>query len=142
MRRALVWLNLYGREAVRHKLKNRQKTSFLFLGCLWAYVGQPHDHIGWATPMPFASINSTNQRTNPWNFREIILRIGRAGKWDFFYLYFFSNENNLGFHMRYHFFCTMNSFFRILENTLSKLVYDRNWKLAVTLGRYRDLPKP
>ena len=27
MRRALVWLNLYGREAVRHKLKNGQKTQ-------------------------------------------------------------------------------------------------------------------
>ena len=27
MRRALVWLNLYGREAVRHKLKNGLKTQ-------------------------------------------------------------------------------------------------------------------
>ena len=29
------------------------------------YVGQPHHHIGGATSMPFASINSNNQRTNP-----------------------------------------------------------------------------
>ena len=29
-RRALVWLNLYGREAVWHKLKNRQKTLIFF----------------------------------------------------------------------------------------------------------------
>ena len=29
MRRALVWLNLYGREAVRQKLKNSLKTRFL-----------------------------------------------------------------------------------------------------------------
>jgi hypothetical protein len=29
MRRALMWLNLYGREAVRHKLKNGLKTQFL-----------------------------------------------------------------------------------------------------------------
>ena len=49
MPRALMWLNLYGREAVRRKLKNRKKKDFLFfLGCFWAYVGQPHDHIGWA----------------------------------------------------------------------------------------------
>ena len=34
--------------------------------------------------MPFASINSTNPRTNPWNFHEKILRIGGAGKWGFF----------------------------------------------------------
>jgi hypothetical protein len=30
--------------------------------------------------MPFASINSTNPRTNPSNFHEKILRIGEAGK--------------------------------------------------------------
>ena len=27
MRRELMWLNLYGSEAVRHKLKNRQKMQ-------------------------------------------------------------------------------------------------------------------
>jgi hypothetical protein len=33
MRRALAWLILYGCEAVRHKLKNRQKNAFFaFLG--------------------------------------------------------------------------------------------------------------
>ena len=57
---------------------------FVFLGCFWAYVGQPQDHIGWATPMPFASINPINWRTNPWNFHEKILRIVGAGKWGFF----------------------------------------------------------
>ena len=36
MRRALVWLNLYGHEAVRHKLKNRQKMHFL---CFYAIFG-------------------------------------------------------------------------------------------------------
>ena len=44
---------------------------FELFGCFWAYVGQPHGHIGWATSMPFTSINSTNPRTNPWNYREI-----------------------------------------------------------------------
>ena len=32
----------------------------------------------------FASINPSNQRTNPWNFWEKILRIGGTGKWVFF----------------------------------------------------------
>ena len=33
-----------------------------------------------ATPMPFASINPTNTRTNPWNCHEKILRNDGAGK--------------------------------------------------------------
>ena len=41
---------------------------FVFLGCFWVYVGQPHEHIGWATSMPFASIYPIHPRTNPWNF--------------------------------------------------------------------------
>ena len=41
-----------------------------FLGCFWAYVGQSQDHISWATPMPFVSINSTNPKTNAWNFHD------------------------------------------------------------------------
>ena len=36
--------------------------------------------------MPFASINSTNPRTNPRNVHEKILRIGVAGKCFFFEL--------------------------------------------------------
>ena len=65
--------------------QEQAKNAFLvFLGCFWAFVGQPHNYIGWARPMPFASINSTNPRTNPWNFHEKILRIGRVRKWGFF----------------------------------------------------------
>ena len=88
-----------------------------FLACFWAYVGQPHGHIGWAIPMPFASMNSTNPRTAPWNFHKKILRIGDFEKWPFFEsaildffqkkkfcFVFFSNEENLGFLMWYHFF--------------------------------------
>ena len=63
--------------------KQAKNAFFVFLDCFWAYVGQPHHHISWATPMPFASINSTNPRTDPWKFHEKILRIGGAGKWDF-----------------------------------------------------------
>ena len=59
------------------------KTAFF--ACFWAYIEQPHDHISWATPMLFASINSTNPKTNPWNFHEKILRIGgRSWKMRFF----------------------------------------------------------
>ena len=87
-----MWLNLYGCNTVQNKLKNCLKTQkmhfCLFLNCFWAYVGQPHYHIGWATPMPSASIYPTNPITNPWNFHEKILRIGGAQKMRFlpFYL--------------------------------------------------------
>ena len=53
-----------------------KNAFFVILGCFCPYVRQPHDHIGWATSMPFASINPTNPRTNLWNFRKKILRIG------------------------------------------------------------------
>ena len=82
--------------------------------------------------MPFASINPTSQRTNQWNFREKILRIGGAGKWSFFlsrpsyifsfsisfFLFFFFlffllhfKENKQPIHMRYHFFLHYGCFF-------------------------------
>ena len=64
--------------------KTRKKCIFCVFRLFWAYVGQPHDHISWGKPMPFASINSTNPRTDPWEFYEKILRIGGAGKWGFF----------------------------------------------------------
>ena len=71
-----MWLNLYGREVVRHKLKNGQKkTKNPIFDCFRAYVGQPHNHIGWATSMPFASFNPTNPRTNPVDFHKKLLRV-------------------------------------------------------------------
>ena len=65
MQRALMWLNLYGCEAVWHKLENRQKMQaknafFVFLGHFWANVRQSHDHIGWATSIPSPSIWATS----------------------------------------------------------------------------------
>ena len=59
---------------------------FLFsvFRAFWAYVGQPHAFIDWATSMPFASINPTYIRTNLRNFREKISRIGDFEKWAFF----------------------------------------------------------
>ena len=65
----------------------------MFLGCFWAYVGQSHNHIGWATLLPFASINSINPRTNPWNFHEKILRIEKkifffaSSQWKLVHIY-------------------------------------------------------
>ena len=69
MQRALMWLNLYDSEAVRHKLKT---GFFEFLGRFWAIS------------MPVASFNPTNPKTNPWSFHKIILRIGDFEKWPFF----------------------------------------------------------
>ena len=43
-------------------------------------ASRPH---GLSKTMPFASINPTNPRTNPWNFHEKILRIDEALKMTF-----------------------------------------------------------
>jgi hypothetical protein len=67
--------HLYGGETVWHKLKNSLKNV---LGCFWAYVAQPHNHIGWATSKSFASINSTNPRTNPSNFYQKNWRFSKS----------------------------------------------------------------
>ena len=61
-----------------------KKCIFCVLGHFWAYVGQPHNHRGWATSMSFASINSTNSRNNPWYFHEKIFRIGGVENLVFF----------------------------------------------------------
>ena len=57
-------------------LKQAKNAFLVFFGPFWAYVRQPHVYIDWAKSMPFASINSTNPRTDPRNFREKISRIG------------------------------------------------------------------
>ena len=64
--------------------KQPKSTEKAFFGCFWAFVGQPHGHIHWATSMPFASFNPTSPRTNLRNFCEKILRIGDFEKWAFF----------------------------------------------------------
>ena len=115
--------------------KQAKNAFFVFLGCFWAYVRQPHDPIGWATLMPFVSINSTNPKTNPWNFHEKILRVGGAGKWGFFesaILNFFFQEKNIFCFISMktsspfiwgiiHFFI-IDGFFRILEKTSFQLI--------------------
>ena len=39
--------------------KQPKNTKNAFFACFWAYVGQPHGHVGWAISIPFESINST-----------------------------------------------------------------------------------
>ena len=63
-----------------------KNTKNAFFTCFWAYVGQSHGHIGLAASMPFASINPTKRRTNPWNFHKNILRIGDFEKLSFFWV--------------------------------------------------------
>ena len=79
------------------KAQKQPKNAFSVLfGCFWAFVGQPHGHIRWATSMPFASFNPTNPRTNLRNFRKKFLRIGDFEKWTFFesaILNFFFRKN-------------------------------------------------
>ena len=125
MWRALVWLDIYSCEAVQHKLQNRKKWVFCVLGCFWAYVRQPHDHISRATPMPFSSTNSSNPRTNPWKFHEKISRRSwktiffLVGHFEFFVLailIFFasSQRKKQPIHMRYHLFLHSGWFFQNL----------------------------
>ena len=52
MQRASMLLNLYGRQAVRGKVKNRQKCIFCVFACFRPYVGQPDNHIGWKHQCP------------------------------------------------------------------------------------------
>jgi hypothetical protein len=80
--------------------KTGKNAFFVFSGCFWANLGQPYNHIGWATPMSFPSINPTKPRINPWNFHLKTLRIGGAGKWGFFlrcpfWISFFQKKKNL-----------------------------------------------
>ena len=141
MRRVLIWLNLYG-----HEPKN---TKIALFACFWTYFGQPHNHIGWTTSKPFASINPTNPRTNPWKFHEKILRIGGAGKWVFFWgghFEFLSRPFWIFFLLHFIekcspflwgiiFFCTMDGFSRILEKKLSELLCTRLYPTFAKLVR-------
>ena len=57
---------------------NSPNSQFFFakMPFFFFFAEQPHNHIGWAKLMSFASIYCTNPRTNLWNFRRKKLRIG------------------------------------------------------------------
>ena len=64
--------------------KRPKNTKNAYFGCFRPFVGQLHDHIGWASSMPFASINPTNPRTNPWNFGRNCSAFDEVEKLSFF----------------------------------------------------------
>ena len=70
---------------------SKQWGSKLLRSRIWeSKLSKYDDHIGWATLMHLSSIYSTNPRTNPWNFREKILRIGGVENLSFFDFFFAS----------------------------------------------------
>jgi hypothetical protein len=123
--------NLYGHEAVQHKLKNSLKTQKMHFLPIFELMSEP-----------FASINSIYPRNNPWNFHEKILRIGGAGKWDFFesailnskkkiiIIRFISMKTSNPFIWGIIYFCTMDGFFRILENISSEIICTQLWGVS------------
>ena len=42
----------------------------------YIFVGQPDNHVGWATSLVYTWDHSTYQRTIFWNFGEKMLKIG------------------------------------------------------------------
>ena len=83
-----MWLNRYGRQA---------KNAFVFLACFRPYVGQPDNHIGWVTLMPFASIYHTDLRTNPAQSSQRFLGSKDGSK--FWWLHWFPAHEVLGQHL-------------------------------------------
>ena len=55
---------------VRLSNKRAKTTKKAFLPLKWPIVGQPDNHIGWATPLAYTWVSSTYPRTISWNFGE------------------------------------------------------------------------
>ena len=53
-----------------------KNTKNAFSPLKWPYVGQPDNHIGWATSLAYTWVSSTYPRTISWNFGEKMSRIG------------------------------------------------------------------
>ena len=63
----------------------RDKNAFLvFFALKGPFVGQPDDHISWATSLAYTWVSSTYLMTISWNFGEKKLRIGGFEKSTFF----------------------------------------------------------
>ena len=70
---------------VRLSNKRAKTTKNAFLPLKWPFVGQPDNHIGWATSLAYTWISPTYPRTISWNFGEKIFRIGEFEKLTFFW---------------------------------------------------------
>ena len=100
--------------------KTAKKHKNAFLACFRVYIGQSHSHVGWATSMPFASINPTNPRTNLWNFGEKFLRIG-----DFEIFSFFRVGHFAFFFQKRFFFCFIP--IKISPNSYGRMDRSKFW---------------
>ena len=123
MRRALKCLNLYGREAVRRKLKNSLKTQQMHLLFVFEPTSNNLSNIYLATSMPFASINSINPRTNPWNFGGNCSAFGGGWKIQFFWVGHFE----FFFQKKYFLFCFIP--IKISHNLLDSKDFSKFWWL-------------
>ena len=105
-----------------------KNTKNVFFACFWAFVGQPHSHIGWAKSMPFTSINSTNPMTSPYNFHKKILRIGNFKKHCFFELAIFELMSD-----------SVNEFYYPMDRSMKfsqkNIENWQFWKMAFFLSR-------
>ena len=127
-------------------VKNKKNALF---ACFRPYIGQPDNHIGWATSLPLASIYYIDPRTNPWNFCEKILRIGGVEQLFLFFfestilIFFFQkksfcftpHENQLGFHMSYCLFLQHKWFVQNLEETSFQLICTRLYLFSHNLNK-------
>ena len=135
MQRALLWLNLYGCEAVRRKLKNRQKVHFfvfrLFLS-LHRTTSRPYrlshtkalridqSYTSKDQSQKFSRKNIENWRSpeNDILFRFWFLVIGLFKKKILFCFFNAKTKGSI-------YFCTMDGCFRILKKVLSELICTR-----------------
>ena len=69
---------------VRLSNKRAKTTKNAFLPLKWPFVGQPDNHIGWATSLAYSWVSSTYPRTISWNFGEKMFKIGGFEKLPFF----------------------------------------------------------
>ena len=69
---------------VRLSNKRAKTTKNALLPLKWPFVGQPYNHIGWATSLAYSWVSSTYPRTISWNFGEKMFRIGGFEKLTFF----------------------------------------------------------
>ena len=70
---------------VRLSNKRAKTTKNAFLPLKWPFVGQPDNHIGWATSLAYTWVSSTYPRTISWNFGWKNIQKWWIWKIDFFW---------------------------------------------------------